>query len=179
MPSSPALAVRPATSYARGDGDDVLLSVEVGGPVAGEDLRVRLRRRKGRARVEVAATSAPTGNGALVTARIPRDRLRPGVWQVLVVAGDDVRRARARLVLAPRRPIALVTGRMPSTTIEPPTRRPRPAAAQEAESAKPRVEQSARAVAEKALGLLPPERADRYRGKLGDARRRLAARLSR
>lgn len=122
-----AHGVEVANSYARRSGDDVLLRIHLPEAQQIERPTLRLRRiGKGPGRVyDQDASFSPAATGVLLTAAVPASALTPGLWQLRLRGSeeDSFRRVRARLLVKPRQPVALLTGPVPDTKMAPP--RPR------------------------------------------------------
>jgi hypothetical protein len=120
-----------ADSYARRTADRVVVQMHLPGLVDAGSVGVRLvslgKGPKRRLDVEAEATAA--GRGSLVTASVPRADVEPGRWQVRLRKpdGSGFRRVRARLLVRPDQPVALLVGPPPLTLMAPPKPRRRPA----------------------------------------------------
>jgi hypothetical protein len=81
-------------------------------------------------RVDVSAQTAEAGTGVVVTATVPRAEVEPGRWQLRLrtADGSGYRRAKARLLVRPDQPVALMVGPTPATYMAPPKARARAAA---------------------------------------------------
>lgn len=118
MPTS-AVEVDQTRSYARrGAGSyEVVLSTER--LDAAGDLQLCLRSRGRRVIAPLSATVA--ADETRLVAQVPVGELAAGRWRLLVERADASSvELRARLVVGPRQPVALLTGPEPVTTIRPP-----------------------------------------------------------
>ena len=126
MPTG-AHRVEVANSYARRSGDDVLLRVHLPGADALEEPTLSLKRvGKGQPRAwhgDVSVSSM--AKGVLLTATVPASEVSPGLWQLRLSDGEgqESRRVRARLLVDPKMPVALLSGPVPETRMAAP--RPR------------------------------------------------------
>jgi hypothetical protein len=122
-----AHGVEVANSYARRSGDDVLLRVHLPGAEALEQPTLRLKRvGKGQPRTfdgDVSVSSM--AKGVLLTATVPASEVAPGLWQLQLRDGgaEEFRRVKARLLVDPKMPVALLSGPVPETRMAAP--RPR------------------------------------------------------
>lgn len=105
-------------------------------------------------RVEVEADVAPAARGAILRAQLPRADVEPGRWQVRIreSAGEDFRRAPARLLVSPDQPVALLVGPAPATRMPPPKARRRGGAGRPA-MARRRLRRLARGARQRFSGL--------------------------
>jgi hypothetical protein len=121
-----------ADSYARRSADSVYVRLHLparapeGGQERVEVQLVSLGKGPKR-RVDVEAEVSAAKGGSVLEVRLPRGDVEPGRWQVRVRdgAGPDFRRARARLLVRPRQPVALLVGPAPATQMPPPKPRGR------------------------------------------------------
>jgi hypothetical protein len=160
-------AVELSASYANRTDEDIhvvlQLAEELSFPVA-----PRLQLKAGKRLVRAETTSSLSAAGTTFEARVPAADLRPGVWHLALVGADDeVVGVEARLLNSRKQPVALLPGPVPRTELP----APRPAAAPT--SGRVRAYQAAARVANKGLGLLPEQRAARYRSVLKKAGRRV------
>jgi hypothetical protein len=157
------LTLELSASYAHRVGEDlhvVLRLAEAAGigpePVPGEPAELELRAGKVVVRVPVTCV------GELIDARVPADRLRPGLWRLALVAKDgEVRDVQGRLLNGRKQPVALLPGPAPTTQMPPPQPTPRSSS-----PVRDRAYRTAAVVANKGLGLLPEERASQARAAL-------------
>lgn len=126
-----AHGVEVANSYARRSGDDVLLRVHLPETDALEQPSLRLKRvGKGQPRtIDGDVSVTPMAQGVLLTATVPASEVSSGLWQLRLREGDDqqFRRVRARLLVDPKMPVALLSGPVPETRMAPPRPRKRTA----------------------------------------------------
>lgn len=157
MGKSGAHDVGVAGSYARRTTDSVVLTLHLPGTDAVDAGGIRLASLgKGpKRRVDVAAQVAPASSGVLVTATVPRTEVEPGRWQLRLrtADGSGYRRVKARLLVRPDQPVALMVGPTPLTLMAPP---------------KPRARAGAPAAA-----VAPASRAQAVRSRLGGLVRRV------
>ncbi|MGN6576352.1 MAG: hypothetical protein ACTHKG_11740 [Nocardioides sp.] len=136
MGKSGAHDVGVADSYARRTTDSVVLTLHLPKTDAVDAGGVRLTSLgKGpKRRVDVAAQTAASEQGVVVTATVPRAEVEPGRWQLRLrtADGSGYRRARARLLVRPDQPVALMVGPTPLTLMAPPKPRARAASRPEA-----------------------------------------------
>ncbi len=135
MPTG-AHGVEVANSYARRSGDDVLLRVHLPGAEALEEPTLRLKRvGKGQPRTfdgDVSVSSM--AKGVLLTATVPASEVAPGLWQLQLrdSGGEGFRRVKARLLVDPKMPVALLSGPVPETRMAAPRPRNRTTASRSA-----------------------------------------------
>ncbi|MGZ5416405.1 MAG: hypothetical protein ACXWDI_04440 [Nocardioides sp.] len=128
MGTTGAHGVEVANSYARRSGSDVRLQIHLPQTEALESPTLQLKSvGKGPKRnLDTEVSVTPAAQGVLVTATVPVSEVEPGLWQVRVREGDaDFRRVRARLLVDPKQPIALLSGPVPETRMAPPRPRKR------------------------------------------------------
>jgi len=156
MGKSAAHGVGVADSYARRTPDSVVITLHLpkAADVDAGGLRLTSLRKGPRRRVDVDAQVAPAGTGVVVTASVPRAEVEPGLWQLRLrtADGSGYRRAKARLLVRPDQPVALLVGPAPLTLMAPPRPRRREAAP---------------------AAQAPPSRARSVRSKLGGVVRRV------
>ncbi|MGH3630708.1 MAG: hypothetical protein ACRDRL_25110 [Sciscionella sp.] len=153
-------------SYARRRADNVeIVLSEPRDDVAGwPDDGLVLRMHKGRNVVDAAARQVDDGSVRRVVALASRQRLTNGTWSVQLSCGDlPARSVAARVLVQGQRPIALLWGASQSQSVIP-TRRSTP---------KRRAVSAAGAALDRALAVLPPERAVRIREQARRAARRV------
>ena len=130
MGKSAAHDVGVAASYARRTTDSVVLTLHLPHATDADAGVLRLTRlgKRAKRRVNVPTQTAPAGTGVLVTASVPRAEVEPGRWQLRLrtADGSGYRRAKARLLVRPDQPVALMVGREPLTLMAPPKPRARP-----------------------------------------------------
>lgn len=118
-----------ADSYARRTADRVVVQMHLPGLVDAGSVEVRLVSiGKGpKRRLDVEAETTAAGRGSLVTVSVPRADVEPGRWQVRLrkADGSGYRRVRARLLVRPDQPVALLVGPPPLTLMAPPKPRRR------------------------------------------------------
>ncbi|SHH23030.1 hypothetical protein SAMN05443575_3486 [Jatrophihabitans endophyticus] len=151
-------------SYARRRGADVeIVLADPKENLAGvEALTLTCGDRKA---VATAALSTQPSGSALV-ARLPRGKVRDGIWNVAL--GKNVRNAQrlnARLLVQGDRPLVLLWGDRTRGSLVPANAYPR--------TAKQRVASTAGQVADRALAQLPADRARRIRTTLRASARRV------
>lgn len=133
MGKSGAHDVGVAGSYARRTTDSVVLTLHLPGTQLADAGGIRLTSLGNgpKRRVDVAAQAAPAASGVLVTATVPRAEVEPGRWQLRLrtADGSGYRRAKARLLVRPKQPVALMVGPTPLTLMAPPKPRARAGAA--------------------------------------------------
>ena len=168
--------VEPVGTYARRAGDTVRLQLQLPEAEGLTEPTLRLRRRNGKGRILVAADASPAGQGVFLTASLPREDLRPGLWQIALRPDQEApfKPLQARLLFNNKQPIALLAGPTPRTEMAPP--RPRSQAPQAAADTGHRARRTAVKVVDTALSRLPEERAARYRAALAKAARRVSPR---
>ena len=160
-PSTEPIHIDFVDSYARLRGDDVEVVLATGEVSASDEPSLVLS--QGDATVK-ASTSQGSSNGApLLVAATARSGLSDGTWSI---ARTDGRLFDARLLVQGRRPVVLVLGATPMPS-RAPVRRRRPAAAgapaPQSLSAKQKVASAGGKVLDRALGVLPADRAARAR----------------
>lgn len=130
MGTTGAHGVEVANSYARRTGDDVFLQLHLPESDGVEEPVLRLKRiGKGPARrLDTTAVAAAAAEGVMITATVPAAEVGVGLWQVRMQAKDEdsFRGVRARLLVDPKQPIALLAGPVPDTRMTPPRPRRRP-----------------------------------------------------
>lgn len=135
MPTG-AHGVEVANSYARRSGGDVLLRVHLPGAEALEEPTLRLKRvGKGQPRTYDGDVSVSSmAKGVLLTATVPASEVAPGLWQLQLrdSGGEEFRRVKARLLVDPKMPVALLSGPVPETRMAAPRPRNRPTASRSA-----------------------------------------------
>lgn len=167
--------VEPVGTYARRAGDSVRLQLLLPDAEGLTEPTLQLRRRNGRARIVVPATASTSEQGVLVTAGLPREELRPGLWHIALKPDQEgaFRPLQARLLFNDKQPIALLAGPAPRTEMPEPS--PRMAASKVPAKSPGRARHAAVTIVDKALSRLPEERAARYRASLGRAARRFSS----
>lgn len=167
--------VEPVGTYARKSGDAVRLQLQLPDAPELEEPTLRLRARNGKGVVEAPAEVRPAGGGVIVTAGVPREDLRPGVWRVALRPEPDgpFRPLQARLLINDRQPIALLSGPVPRTEMAPPRPRTSPTGPTPVVRRQEKARRAAVKVVDGALSRLPEERASRYRAALAKAARRV------
>jgi hypothetical protein len=155
-----------ADSYAHRTADRVFVQLHLPrlvDPGSAVGLRLVSLGKGAKRQVDVEAEVRPAARGVLLTASVPRAEVEPGRWQVRLrkADGSGYRRARARLLVRPEQPVALMVGPAPLTRMAPPkprgARRPggRPAAPQAARPALARGRAQLRRAARAARRLMP------------------------
>lgn len=119
-----------AGSYAHRTADTVVVQLHLPRLEEAGSAGVRLvRLGKGtRRRVDVEAQTRAADRGTMLTVSIPRPEVEPGRWQLRLrnPDGSGYRLVRARLLVRPDQPVALLVGPPPLTLMAPPKpRRPR------------------------------------------------------
>lgn len=126
MPTG-AHGVEVANSYARRSGDDVLLHVHLPDTDAPQQPTLRLKRvGKGQPRtLDRDVTVSSMAEGVLLSSSVPVAQVLPGLWQLQLrdAEGEEYRRVKARLLVDPQLPVALLSGPVPDTRM--PAPRPR------------------------------------------------------
>jgi hypothetical protein len=154
-----AHGVEVANSYARRSGDDVLLHVHLPRADALQQPTLRLKRvGKGQPRTFDGDVSvASMAKGVLLTTTVPASEVSPGLWQLQLrdAEGEEFRRVRARLLVDPKMPVALLSGPVPETRMAAPRPRNRATAGR---SAAARYANRLRRVAGRAARRLKPSR---------------------
>lgn len=124
MAPSSAHEVGLADSYARRTADTVVAQLHLPHVAQVEAPALRLTRLgKGATRhVDVAAQVRSAPGGVLLTAVVSRADVEPGRWQLRLREpdGSGYRRVRARLLVRPEQPVALLVGPTPATSMPPP-----------------------------------------------------------
>ena len=167
--------VEPVGTYARRAGDSVRLQLLLPDAEGLTEPTLQLRRRNGKARIVVPATASTSEQGVLVTAGLPREELRPGLWHIALKPDQEgpFRPLQARLLFNAKQPIALLAGPAPRTEMPEPS--PRRAASNVPAKSPSRARHVAVTIVDKALSRLPEERAARYRASLGRLARRFSS----
>ena len=130
--------------------------------IAGENTLVRLE--SGARKVDAGASADSSGS---LVVRVRRSELGDGIWRLAVVRGpDDVAPLAARLLVQGSRPLVLLWGAKGGKT-EAPTGR--------ANDTKHRVVRAGSQVLDRALSVLPPERAATVRKRIRRTARKLLA----
>jgi len=141
-------------SFARLRGADA--EIALGDPkteLVGVEQTVRLS--QGRRRIDAAAEMSDSPTGRRLTVRVPRSRLSDGIWSLQVVHADgSVAPLAARLLVQGRRPLVLLWGAHGGKS-QVPAGRPT--------DVKRRVAATGARVLDRALTLLPEEKAARVR----------------
>jgi hypothetical protein len=168
------MSVDTVASYARrrADAVDVVLFLP-GAPALDEPTTLRLR--NGQKTLRCAATSLPTAGGVLVTASVPDRQLGKQVWRLSLLTGEPrtSRQLEARLLASREQPVALLTGPLPETVLQPP--RPRATTAPGGPTTPAaRARRGAVKVVDTLLSPLPDEQAARYRSALAGVARRVS-----
>ncbi len=113
-----------ADSYVRRTADDVILTLHLPETtdVHAGGVRLTSLGKGAKRRVDVTAQAAPARTGVLVTASVPRADIEPGRWQLRLRTADGAgyQRVRARLMVRPDQPVALLVGPAPQTRMVPP-----------------------------------------------------------
>lgn len=110
-------------------------------------------------------TAPAEADGARLTVRIPRAQLTDGTWSLSVIRPDGAEAPlAARLLVQGRRPLVLLWGAKPAKTQLPPGR---------AAGSKKRVAKAAGHALDRALTVLPPEKAEKVRGQARRKARKL------
>lgn len=167
MTANPVETVETIASYARRSESGVRLVLHLPDVQSTETATAQVRLKSGRGSVRANATVRPALPGVHIEADIPAKRLPPSVWRIAVRLDSEgpFRRVQARLLTSRTQPIALLPGPTPKTLMDPPPAR--------TPKAHPRVLRSAGRVVDHALGVLPAERATRYRATLRRSARRI------
>src|SRR3954454_15049936 len=151
-------------SFARLRGADA--EIVLGDPkteLIGVEQTVRLA--QGKRRIDAAAEMSESPVGRRLTVRVPRNRLSNGVWSLRVVHADgSVAPLAARLLVQGRRPLVLLWGAQGKTS-QVPAGRP--------SDVKRRVATTGARVLDRALTVLPDEKAARVRKQVRTAARKV------
>ena len=147
-------------SFARQRGSDVeIVFAEPKTDISGDQLAVRLTLGQ---RV---VTARAEGSGARLTVRVARSELTDGTWGLSVVRPDGaVAPLAARLLVQGRRPVVLLWGAKATRTLVPLGR---------ADEPKARVARAGARALDRAVAVLPPERAKQVRRGARRAARKL------
>jgi hypothetical protein len=160
-------SVETISSYARRTEDGVQLVLHLPGLQADEGtLQLRLAGPRGKVRTE--ATVTATEPGMRVEAHLGAKQLSPGVWRIALRQDPEAPfvRAQARLLMSTTQPIALLPGPAPRTRLEPPVR------AVPSSPARRALREAGR-LADRALSVLPADRAERARETLRSSAHRI------
>ena len=118
-----------ADSYARRTTDSVVLRLHLpqADAVDAGSLRLTSLGKGPTRRVDASTQTAQAASGVVVTATVPRAEVEPGRWQLRLrtADGSGYRRAKARLLVRPDQPVALMVGPAPATRMAPPKPRGR------------------------------------------------------
>jgi len=168
------MSVDTVASYARrrADAVDVVLLLP-DAPAFDEPTTLRLR--DGQKTLRCAATCVQTAGGVLVTASVPGRQLGKQVWRLSLQTGEPrtSHQLEARLLASRAQPVALLTGPVPETVLQPPRPRATTAPSGPATPAA-RARRGAVKVVDTLLSPLPDDRAARYRGALAGVARRVS-----
>lgn len=170
MTANPVETVETIASYARRAGNGVRLVLHLPDVQGGEGAEAQIRLTSGRGSVRANATVTAAIPGVHIETTIPAKRLPPSVWRIAVRLDSEgpFRRVQARLLTSRTQPIALLPGPAPKTLMDPP-----PVKTRKTRKARPRVMRGAARMVDQALGVLPAERATRYRASLRKSARRI------
>ncbi|MBV9830082.1 MAG: hypothetical protein JOZ82_00685 [Marmoricola sp.] len=158
MPSTEPIHIDFVDSYARLRGDDVEIVLATGEVSASNESTLVLS--QGDVAVKASTSAATSGDAPLLVASTARAGLSDGTWSIALGSGQPFD---ARLLVQGRRPVVLVLGAQPMPSRAPARRRRAAGTAPAPLSTKQKVASAGGKVLDRALGVLPADRAARAR----------------